>query len=255
MCMVAPKYVLTVDFVDRTCDPRLEKFADLDLKQTHSQAEFSYRMNGALNTHSKRCIFSFQKIDHFQTPTQMGESMFDEVKIPSELKELVHRNTVRQLVVGLLDDSSVPSSLVPEITAFFDSDEISEESWDHFLDSTGTKETIDYGEGRDEIHLQDLCKTFVAGKLCAKSAIKQSLHVKALQNLFQTQPVIERWKCPPLFTVENGDFNTWVLTNCYPTPQQHRLFLGAPVELQSATGLRCRVTVKCEGSPHVTVLE
>ena len=181
--------------------------------------------------------------------------MFSDMKVPHALTELVHRNTVRQLVIGLLDDPSVPSSLVPEITKFFDSDEISEDSWDDFLESTKKKETTDYSEGRDEIHLQDLCKTFVAGKLCASDAITQSLHVKALQNLFQTHPVIERWQCPPLFTVENGDFNTWVLTSYYPTPQQHRLFLGAPVELQSATGLRCRVAVKCEGSPHVTVLE
>lgn len=253
--MTAPEYVLTVDFVDRACDPRLEKFADLDLKSTHSQAKFRYHMNGALHAHSKRCIFPFQKTDHFQTPRQIGESILEEMQVPDELKELVHRNTVRQLVVGLLDDPSVPSSCIPEITAFFDSNDISEESWDDFLESTGKNETTDYREGRDEIHLQDLCKTFVAGMACANDATQQSLHVRALQNLFQTQPVIERWKCPPLFTVENGDFNTWVLTSYYPTPQQHRLFLGAPVQLQSATGLRCRVTAKCEGSPQVTVLE
>jgi hypothetical protein len=163
--------------------------------------------------------------------------------------KLVFTNTMHRLVVASLDDESLSKSEKRDILKLLmDHNHLGFHEFEDFVRKTTTSQP-------DEIYLQDLCIAFITSSLHLDSPQTTSLHVQMLRLLFEKHPPLPQSQCSPHCSIEIADENSWLLTSYYPTPQQHRLFLGAPLELESPTGLRFRVHVIDNGSPSVALLE
>jgi hypothetical protein len=66
---------------------------------------------------------------------------------------------------------------------------------------------------------------------------------------FETCPFIKALDEPPVFCVEAAGREDFVVTTYGSAPQQHALFVGVPLALQSATGLLYTLELKYNGDP------
>lgn len=256
--MAGTQYTACFEFQDGACDPRLADLGFDDLQQTDEHFVFEKEVVPSSSKGNLRQVCSFQMRRDMVPYTRSGENEFHYESVPHKLQDLVYLNTMRRLVVALLDDHSMPEAdklyIADLLTGRFGLDY--DTFKDDFLEKVNKREKIAGGtyHSRDELYLQDLCRTFVATLLLGGSAPATSLCTRVAQKLFITCPPLVRGESAPMATIELADANTWLLTAYYPTPTQHRLFLGVPLELESATGLRCRVTIKDYGSPCVSVV-
>jgi hypothetical protein len=156
---------------------------------------------------------------------------------------------MHRLVVASLDDQSLSTSEKRGILEILAHDQhMRFHEFEDFVRRSAKTET-------DEIYLQNLCIAFITSNLQKDLPRTTGLRVQMLRLLFEKHPPLPHSECAPHCSIEIADENSWLLTSYYPTPQQHRLFLGAPLELQSPTGLRLFVHVLDCGSPSVALLE
>lgn len=250
--MSESEYIVHFEFMDSARDPRLEQLGFESFLVSDARVNQLYYLS-KLDSNVKR--FVVDSIDDSKLPAGLRQQeQIKHLSVSSEdLKEMMIRHMLRRFTVGLLDDQSIPDYLKFKTI----------ESLKLLVENI--EGDFEVPEDTDEITLQEICRFLIECAVLVMQERKKStftsadkLHInvmaKITQNLFQKCPVIERWNCPPLCTIENGDLNTWVLTSFYPTPMQHQLFLGAPVEIQTASGLRCQVSVECRGAPQIAIL-
>jgi hypothetical protein len=196
-----------------------------------------------------RNLFSFQTMDNFTDMRGYNEYDVNGEKLTEGLMKLVYTNTMHRLIVASLDDKSLSQSEKKGILSILASHK--EMGFHHFEDFVRTSAK----SKTDEIYLQNLCIAFITSYLDLDSPHTTSLRVQMLRVLFENYPPLPHSERAPHCSIEIADENSWLLTSYYPTPQKHRLFLGAPLELESPTGLRFHVHVIDNGSPSVTLSE
>jgi hypothetical protein len=184
----------------------------------------------------------------------------DEIIMPKaqqKIQDLVYLKTMRRLVVSILDDTSIPEAYKRDMFELLNKHGMDDLSFSDFLESVGQREHYEgktHKYGRDELYVRDLCMAFIGTNLHPTSAATANLCSMIAHTFHKACPPLIRGLSAPIAAIELADANTWLLTAYYPTPMQHRLFLGVPLELESPTGLRCRVCVRDTGSPTVNIV-
>lgn len=255
--MTASHYTVSFEFRDGDCDPRLHTYEWDFLRQT--DATFSFTSNVVPTASETRSLFAFQWPQNRGRPLLEQEKGKDFRGVNSEnIEQLVYLNTMRRLVVAILDDPSLDEKEKADIFGLLKGkDGINVPYFKHFMNKVDIKETTHREKVRDELYVQDLCRAFVLDRIVYGNAYQTNLHCIVAQKFCETIPLLVRDKTAPMLTIEVADANTWLLTAYYPKdqPQHHRMFLCVPLELESPTGLRCRVTIDVTGSRSVQFID
>lgn len=251
---------MCLEYMDGECDPRLEHHG---FDFLHPKCDINVALDFPIIGHSGRSeihrdLVSLQLAQDCVDSSRENESEIILPKTKDDIQNLVYLNTIRRLVVSILDDTSIPEAYKRDMFELLkDRYGMDDSSFDDFLISVGKREDNE-GEthkyGRDELYVRDLCMAFIGTNLHPTSAATANLCTRIAHNFHKACPPLIRGLSAPIATIELADANTWLLTAYYPTPMQHRLFLGVPLELESPTGLRCRVCVRDLGSPTVNIV-
>jgi hypothetical protein len=94
-----------------------------------------------------------------------------------------------------------------------------------------------------EIDVQDELRENFVAELCGGQYLESNLRSIIMQYCFRVCPVVHKRGSAPIFIVEERGVGNWWLIWYHPEPYEQKMFVGVPIEVMSACGLRYDVTV------------
>jgi hypothetical protein len=226
-------YHVMVTLVDGTCEPSIaEGYEKLETDKTLRR---EYNFDGP-SPHCRRvAFFSVREDTGHKKDVRQGEKFHYEHTTTDEssLRKMVHNHVLRSVVRDCLPRTShIDDNILVNIAKYHTLDE----SLKYFFkdDKSGMA---------DEVLLQDLVRTYIMESYPATPRMINAYAIKSKHLLDDVIRPVNRETCSPLFSIEDHGGNNFSLTSYYPAPLEHKFTLAHPVELETATGLRCFVTM------------
>ena len=102
-----------------------------------------------------------------------------------------------------------------------------------------------------EIDVQDQLRENFLAELFGGEYVDHNLRAIIMQYCFRACPVVHKRGSAPIFIVEERGAGNWWLIWYHPEPYERKMFVGVPIEVMSACGLRYDVTVITGGNKRM----
>lgn len=165
-------------------------------------------------------------------------------KLKRAVYSMVSLNMLDRIIIELMNDNTTTEE---------EKEEMNEKIKDIFKKLASNVSSY----SAHEIDVQDKHRETLFAELCTNSkGLDANLRATIMQYCIRACPVVHKRGSAPIFIVEERGVGNWWLMWYHPEPMQREMFVGVPIEVISACGLRYDVTVITDYHkriPHMSV--